>query len=554
MQQLNKEWFELDDCRRQSFAGASWIPVYGIHITQEGEYPDIGHIDQALLVGSAVIFHDKRKDVEEISDWNFWSPDYTEPWLSDDGHYYEAEDFLGGGLDKLGFHLVLSRYHNNAREVFLHQDFILAYGLIKEGDAWLRPSVDHEEVARQKKDKNENILIEIRAEYLRDYLAARNASLRLYYYRSRMAVLKENPEFNWPADEYLISETHNRCQVYCDEIDSSGDYTKFLTDSEGKGCCFRVEGRMWRGEWIEPIDEPDRFLRIEPPEPSFVYIDASGKKVDLEKIALYKCLFFEPEVMNVLLAKRGANMEWNTKYTGEISHPSGTMTPFGINDIGLVNVIVTDIKKLPPREGNIWVRHTCRPDGAVSKEFWDTQFECELIKTQSPESLLFHALESLDYAFRDKFAVALLQEHDAMESLARRIHRFRAVNEYELPALAKDVVRISIERLEKKNLLIALNKQQSEFQSLKLLQELLEKYTDKEHAYKRMGPLFGVYDLRKADAHLPGSNIDIEKCYELLSVNRDNRHVIQATELLQSVADTFMDISKELGGVADGRN
>lgn len=129
MRELSKDWFELKDHQRRLFSHAVWIPVYGIILPiKKGVYPDIGHVEETLAVGSAVIFEDKRAKAEEL-DWHYWSSENTTPYLSDDGRYCEAGEFYCEPEGSLGFRLVLSQYHNSLhpRQVSIHQDFVLAY-------------------------------------------------------------------------------------------------------------------------------------------------------------------------------------------------------------------------------------------------------------------------------------------------------------------------------------------------------------------------------------------------------------------------------------------
>ncbi len=584
MQELSKEWFELEDHRRRLFSRAVWIPVYGtIFPILRGEYPEIGHIEETLAVGSAVIFDDKREKAEEL-DWHYWQLDDTMSYLKDDGSYGGADTFYEEPDGNLGFRLVLSQYHNSLhpRQVSVHQDFVLAYGLLQEGDVWLRPSEGYEEVVRQTtNDEGETRFVEFRAEYLKDYLAARKAGLRLYYYRQRRAILKDNPGFGWPEDYSLTDDQHNRCEVRCDEIDSSGDFPgaswavfkSWRTDvdpgadvpdfshededstatettsgiREGDGPRFRIIGEMWRGEWIEPAEKSFRIGWSELKEVLTVTLDGGGEKVDLETLnheEVGKYLWFKPDVVNVLLSQRGGNLTWYTKETGGVSPSPDSLIHFGVNRLGLVNAYAYDIARLRLWERRIWVAHNCRPDGGVSEELMKAQMECAPAGSKSPEFLIQNALGWFDHVFLDVFRVPLLRDHDEVGAVVEKIHRFRAVDENGLRSLAKDIVKISIERINKKNLISALGEKKSNLGTLKLLQTLLAKHTDDDYAYAQMTPLFGVYDLRGADAHLSSS--DVEECYSRLGVDRSGPYITQACDLMMSVAVAFGITGDEL--------
>ena len=56
----------------------------------------------------------------------------------------------------------------------LNQDLILSLGLKREGNSWICPMYGYTQVARLKvTENNKPTLLEIKAEYLKDYLCAR---------------------------------------------------------------------------------------------------------------------------------------------------------------------------------------------------------------------------------------------------------------------------------------------------------------------------------------------------------------------------------------------
>lgn len=584
MNELSQEWFELRDVRRRLFSRAVWIPIYGVITPLErGRYPEIGYVEETLAVGSAVVFNSKRGKAEHL-DWHYWSLDGTTPYLKDDGQYLEAESFYDDPDGRLGLRLVLAQYLNSAhqRQVFINQDFIMAYGLLEEGDYWLRPNEGYEQVIRLTRKHDGTVaFVEIRAEYLKDYLAARDAALRLYYYRQRRAVIHDDPKFDWPENFSLVSEPNDRLEVRCNEIDASGDFpgttwavfTARRTDVDpeeevpdfsgnddeatetetregvrgGDGGRFHVSGEMWRGEWIEPAAKACRIGYGEPHEVLMVQLDGDGGRVDLESLnreEVGKYLWFRPSVVNDLLSRRGAALKWYTHDTGGISPSPDWLLHFGVNKLGLINAYAYDVARRPLWERRIWVAHNCRPDGGVSVELMQAQMACKPASTKSPEFMFHYALDWIDQVFREKFNITLFRDHHEVKELASRAHRFRAMDESSLRSLAKDLVKISIERINKKSLIDALGEGKSDQGTLKLLQRLLAKHTDEDYAYTRMTPLFGVYDLRGADAHLSGS--DINECYERVGLDRSLPLTKQAEQLIQSVADAFGITGTEL--------
>ena len=577
MEKLSKEWFELADHRKRSYSRAVWIPVYGTtYPIKVDKYPNIGFVEETLAVGSAVIFNDGRAKAEEL-EWSYWNQSDTIPYVNDQGKYHDSTLFHDENEVCLGFRIILSQYLNSLhpRQVSLHQDFIHAYALLNEGNKWLRPNEAYAEVVRMtENDKGDTIFVEIRAEYLRDYLAARKAALRLYCYRQRQAIFKDNPNFDWPEDFALTSEQNDKCEVHCYEINASGkipgsrwasmkvwqtdvdveeDVPDFSQGDDGniatesktgvqtdKGRRFLVTGELWRGEWIDPAKASCRIGYLEPKENLLVSVDGSGSKVDLESLnfeVVGKYLWFGPSVVPALLEFRGSNLKWYTRDTGGVSAGPDGLLHFGVNSLGFVNAYAYDVARLPLWERRIWVSNNCRPDGGVSSELLQAQMQCEPAESDPPELMLLRALQWINMNFEDKFGLALLRDHHEVGSLSNRIHRFRATSEIDLKALAKDVVKISIERIDKKSLVTALGEKKSDLGTLKLLERLLGQYTGENYACRIMAPLFGVYDLRSSDAHL--SHTNIEDSYTRIGIDRKKPLVVQGALLLEKVGTAF---------------
>lgn len=577
MERLSKEWFELADYRKRLYSRAVWIPVYGtFHPIKVDKYPNIGFVEETLAVGSAVIFKDRRAKAEEL-EWSYWNQSDTIPYIDRQGKYHDSTLFYDDEEVCLGFRIILSQHLNSLhpRHVSLHQDFVHAYALLNEGNKWLRPNEAYEEVVRMTKNaEGETTFVEIRAEYLRDYLAARKAALRLYCYRQRQAIFKDNPNYDWPEDFALTSGQNDRCEVRCYEINASGripgsrwasmkvwrtdvdfeedvpdfsqgDDGNIATESKtgvqtGKGRRFRVMGELWKGEWIDPVEASCRIGHSEPKESLFVSADGSGSKVDLESLNFEdvgKYLWFKPSVVPDLLEHRGSSLKWCTRDTGGVSATPDRLLHFGVNSLGFVNAYAYDVARQPLWERRIWVANNCRPDGGVSSELQQAQMECHPAESKPPELMLLRALQWINMNFEDTFSLALLRDHREVGGLSNRIHRFRATSEIGLRALAKDVVKISIERISKKSLVIALGEKKSDLGTLKLLERILGQYTNKSYASQIMSPLFGVYDLRSSDAHLNHTNV--EDCYTRIGIDRKKPHVVQGALLLEQVGNTF---------------
>lgn len=579
-----KKWFELSDVRRRYYAKFAWIPLYGgIRFEKVLDYPAVGFREDYFTVGSALIFGDCRSEAESV-EWHFWSMQESQPYFDSANNYHTAESFDGGTGKTIGLKLVLSNFINSVdgRAVIVNQDFLMAYGLIFENGKWLRPSTGYEEVMRSRLDEDGNIsLVECRSEYIRDYAAARNSSLRIYYFRQRQAVFSNRPDFTDLNEYDIADEEHDRCKVHIREVGKDGEtpgvswsvlkiwredvdpdeeIPQFAgyEDSDIKTehssgvsktdvINYHVIGEMWRGEWIEPSGPSQRIGSSEPAEQLFVFVDATGQKIDLEQLnydEVGRYLWFKPDVANAILSCRASSLNWYTHDTGSLSISPGVSVHFGLNQLGLCNVYAYDIARLPVWQRRIWVSQNVPPDGGVSSELLDAQMRTNPASTRAPETLVIQAVEWLDNCFVNAFGRELYKTHPEKEILLRSIHRFKAIDEVSLRSLGKDLYKFSLESIDHNVLKEVLNDVNSKMGSLKLLEALLARATDKAFAHSHMAPLFGLYDLRKSDAHLASS--DVESSYDRIGVPRDRPFIIQAVSMLKSVADTIGVIGTQL--------
>jgi hypothetical protein len=66
------------------------------------------------------------------------------------------------------------------------------------------------------------------------------------------------------------------------------------------------------------------------------------------------------------------------------------------------------------------------PDGGVSRELFAARMEIKPAETTAPEKDLAGALDVINAAFRARYGLALLRDHESVPKLLRRAHRFQA--------------------------------------------------------------------------------------------------------------------------------
>jgi len=170
-------------------------------------------------------------------------------------------------------------------------------------------------------------------------------------------------------------------------------------------------------------------------------------------------------------------------------------------------------------------------------------------RTQAPEAFLKKSIEVLNQSSRARFGFEVIRPHPDQERLVRSIHRFRAIDEQGFYSLAKDVARITADSIDSKGLqtIVPVPKGQKRG-SLKSLESVLGTVIDSRDAACIMAPLFGTYDLRLADAHLPPS--DIENAFERVNAERATPWIQQGVRLLHAVVSSLTQIGSAIAPIA----
>jgi hypothetical protein len=495
------------------------------------------------------------------------------------GNYYSADCFEESELELTGTYPVLEQSFDGAepRRLHLHQDLILGLGLLREEDKWVRPAEDYLEVARLDRNADKKAeAIQIKAEHLRDYLAARSSGLLVATFRSRRAIFAQNPKFNWGDSEREEEIAGGSWKGFIREIDETGspygsevalfrvwrtdvDYKDEVpvfsppedSNVEGTSKEFRRGGKrlfliladMWRNEWIDPGTCSPRVRgdRIEPAVP-FI-IDNSGKTaVAAQMIGERRWLWFHPRLVTEILKRRGAKIVWYSENTGGLRLPCHSLVHFGVNPVGLLNVFAKDIGLLPEFVQKIWAGHNVSPNGPVSPELLSVQMECKPARTKAPEVLIIQAVEKLQLSSNECFGEYMFKEHPLETKFIVTVHRFHSVDFEGVCQLSKEIYRLVVERLNIALLKRLTSTADDKLGSIKRLEKIMDQYG--QNGKDIVKPLFGVYELRLADAHLPSE--DLNHALDLLGVEMQDNFVNQGKTIIREVAMTLEKITETI--------
>jgi len=575
------EWFEMPELRRRRFADAVWIPLRISETTvYSGAYGKPGNKEETLLAGCVAVPLAHRTEAEKLGWMDIGLTHSGGPYAFEDGRYKPADVYQYRDGEDLATDLVFDQSFDGVcpRIWHVNQDLVLALGLLQEGDAWLRPSEGFIEVMRQRRNGNGDVIaIEIKSEFLRDYLAARGMILRLYYYCRRMEVISDVAHIPWTATGITDEKEHDSFkarmwevdqdgdqygagvalfQVWRTDVDNEEDVPKFGPETDDntayqstsfvrQGEKFhRVEGELWRGEWIEPSPRSERIRGDAPAQYHTYVVDAqgtreTGDKLNDEDIGCY--LWFDPKVIMALSGRRGGGLKWYTAQTGSVWSLESWPTHFGINSTGLINVYAYDVAKLPSWQQQIWAAHNVTPNGSPSTELLDAQMRTRPAKTTAPEDDLRKVMELLDAEVEARFGDKLFKPHAALDGIFLNIQRFRALDEIGLLALAKDLARVTVDLLNIGFLKTVGKVADGEkLGSLKLLERFLSLMIGEQRAQALMTPLFGIYELRLADAHLPSS--ELEPSFAKVGLDRTAPGIFQGQQLIARVTSVLVAV------------
>jgi hypothetical protein len=461
--------------------------------------------------------------------------------------------------------LVLSQRGNSVDPPtwHIHQDFVITLGLKREGNIWVAMDEDYIDVVRLSLDEEARPrLMEVRADYLKDYLCARRMAVLLSWYRQREEVVEADPDFKWPKPDGAYNDGERwqgRVQAiheggyefggsmavmhvtrphvdfeedvprigFSDEMATSS-FTRNL--SEGRKL-FRVCGEVWRDEWVEPGVRSPRVRRDKQDSPIPFTVDAEGTKETAEILKESgRWLWFKPDLIPALLVRRGGALRWYTRETGGVRGWPHDYVHFGINSLGLVNAYAKDVAYLPEWLLRLWAGFNVSPEGKVSEELFSAQAQGVPADTQPPEPFLPTGVAILNHAFRERFGVKLFRPFD-LEEAFKPCHRFRALAASGLYGLAKDLARVIFEHIDTVALhAIAPPPQKENWGSLKSLEKVLATLAGDQRAKATVAPLHGIYNLRLADAHV--ASRDLDEAYALARVDRTLPFVMQGRDLL----------------------
>lgn len=556
----------MDDLRKHTFNNKVWIPLYAAQsIDQKGEIGKEGY--QSEYFGAHSIVVSKSEEANSLSlEWmDLNNSNGHRPWIDEEGVFHSTMVY---DWKVQGEHLVLIQYIEieRKRDVHINSDLILGLGLSREGDIWVCPEEDFVEVIKLTRDDDKTPnRVDIKAEFLKDYLCASNSGLRLLTYQSRQSIEESFTYLDWAekkeetmreesfywsgrllpvfedslfGESVFVSHSGRTDTDYQEDIpvyefptDENTFHHSWTVKPKGKRLQ-RAMGEIWKKEWIAPAIKSPRVRGDEISSRIEFIVDNQGNKETSDTLAgPSRWLWFHPNIVNDLLKKRTGTLSWYTENTGDLGGAWNRSVHFGVNSLGLINVYAKDIAQLPEFDKKTWANQNTSPDGKVSEELLMSQMQAMPASTVAPEEIFFSLIKQIQEICKARMSGELFREHTAENAIARNIHRFQATSLDGFYFLCKEITRFLIERIDF-DFLKTLKKEDEKIGSLKRVERILTALGYDGRAI--MGALAGVYDLRIADAHLP-SNASINDSLKLVGVDYEQLKFKAGFVLLQNV-------------------
>ncbi|MDR3058208.1 MAG: hypothetical protein LBU84_08720, partial [Prevotella sp.] len=463
---MDQSWFEMQDLRKRKLDNSVWVPLRANNaIRNTIRYGFVDYIEEYVGHGSLMMPIDKKSFAEKL-DWDDIGINHTHSCSFFDNKYIPIDIYHNKDFE--GINLVLDQsFDNNLdwNEWHLHQDLVISLGLKREGDIWVCPSEGYVEVAKlERNQEGSPILLQIKNQFLKDYLCARKCGLYITSYYSRDKIYENTSVLSWTESSKSVKEGRNfwECRILeiheggfpfgqkmavshvgridIDENEDIPDMTSFTTDENVKSEFFeksfqgkklyRIMSELWKYEWINPAKTSPVVLGDEQPTDIYYITDIEGSKESGDSLTKGgKWLWFKPELISNLLLIRGSFLNWYTKDTGSISCAPNGGIHFGVNDLGLITVYAKDIGDLPKWQQQIWAGFNITPEGGISKELHASQVKAEPASTLAPEAFIERVIKEINEAAEKQLNIRFFRRHHSIDNIIKSINRFRAIDE-----------------------------------------------------------------------------------------------------------------------------
>ncbi len=408
---------------------------------------------------------------------NFGNPYFFRNRSNPDVHFATNQSEEKDGVLFEAF-TILREFHTAfPARIDIIQNFVLYHGLYYDPkqEKYIEPITEDFVI-----NYRNPCFVDIKSDYLKDYLAARKMVLVRYHdvrrlIKKPLSVLTgKNVGFNFVQVDRNFSVTISQ-----DILDNQATFSRML----GK-------------DVVHPFDEPHHkdylFLagKVQKEFVKFVIgvVDANHNKIEetcderqlsdnfvnTGKPHALTPVFFKKRV----LQKYYQNPQRYTIKAGRVNCLDLWGIPFGLNDEDLVHVWLGDLGHLPFEEQLHFRQYNVPPSGNLDQGFYQTQMLAKFVQTTDPSDLLINLYEEINKLSHAKFDFKLFEELSKGDEHIYKTIRVPTTNEQgeldeQLIALSK-LFTDSINKSEIKKKLRWLPPTKDEDTKIRYLEKLLE--------------------------------------------------------------------------------
>jgi hypothetical protein len=371
--------------------------------------------------------------------------------------------------------------------------------------------------------------LEVRAEFLKDYLKQRGCALVLAYFQSR-DVRETHEDISLPDDdreEFAVRggkavrgvrrnqpgyELHWFCPIRADDI-PYGREERLQEDRENLKFETKQGYRFSKKEAANEVGFDEAGYRR----------PAIGAEDLEEAISFFGWTYFEPEVLEKYKNdSRGTVSEWSRQGL-QVNWLDKMKLRAYRNNQDLILIIVDDLIDIPDEELSHWYHYNTSPAGEIPEEMITNYIEADWVDSESPSDAVINAVTELNEAFKRKYGVRLYRETgdeidaDRMLSLPRN-------EKHELLTVMSEAHQAIIENLDRDNLESQLPEEVSEDVEGKksALFEFVKDLSDTNTAAEILDPINAVHDFRKEDSHMTVSSGGWPRAVDALGYEEDS--------------------------------
>jgi hypothetical protein len=515
------DWFRYADRAERDPRSQCTIVTNSFSHASVHELQDLDWEQEEWSISAALIplespFNENGADTLAASSIRAHDLDFKPWWPNVKEFYFGDARHLDGILVWPWLH---HRIHRRTNDLLIEPraDFILYHALDKRefpdrpgGTEYVHPleeSVALRTWVEQVAFYSPMPFAEVQRDYLRDYLAARKASLLIAIVADRFANVPTVNQLGLEqVEQELIGEHAWLTTTVHEKAPHNSRYAM------GRASLYwnvliqgYPEPKRSRSAW-RYHDESRESAMDGQPFPTFI-VDPEGNRCAASKgCPGYLC--FSTRVLDRYFTTSGYNAGFHMRTWGGATSPHGSID-IGINSRELLNAFMPDIAKLPVKEQMHWASHSVLPDGEVCWAMFETRMQLNPPHLPGVIDLMADAFNGLIDIVHFRFGIQLAQRVSDLPPGSGRlsvgpIHGdLSEVADLAVPLYAWVIERLLVARL--RSLLKAQSVPIKESaRQLVLLRLLLTNVagTAEPEARKILGPLDALNELRSKAAHV----------------------------------------------------